>query len=545
MGIKYRKDSTSEWLEIKGLDGSQGPKGEAGYSPVKGVDYWTKDDKQEIIDEIPPTDLTGYATEEYVSQKIAEAELNEKEVDLSAYYTKSETDVEIDKAVAAIPQPDLSGYALKTDIPMVPTNVSDFTNDVGYALKTEIPSTAGLATKEYVDGAVKNVEVDLTGYATETYVDEKVANVDVDLTGYAKTDDLAKVATSGSYNDLEDLPDGAINVSPVPGGDIWIDTSGGDVIGFADVAFSGDYNHLVNRPSMDGFASEDYVNLRIAEAQLADKDVDLSAYYTKGETRDVINEKLVNYYTRIETEDRISVALRDYAMRDEVEAVAGQLDQVKADSATTEYVDEKIAAIPQPDLTSYALQSELDYVIENYVSNYYAENNLATKLYVSDVVEERLTETQVEINKTYALKSEIPSTTGFITMPEVEAKGYQTLDQVNTLITNAQLGDDKDIDLSNYYTKAETRAYINNDYYTKAVTDNLITNNVGSLRNEIVNNYITKTTVENNYAKKSDIPNTSGFTTITEVKALGYQTEAQVLALIRANLPTSAEGVKY
>lgn len=26
-----------------------GPKGDAGYTPIKGVDYWTEQDKQEII----------------------------------------------------------------------------------------------------------------------------------------------------------------------------------------------------------------------------------------------------------------------------------------------------------------------------------------------------------------------------------------------------------------------------------------------------------------------------------------------------------------
>lgn len=57
--------------------------------------------------------------------------------------------------------------------------------------------------------------------------------------------------------------------------------------------------------------------------------------------------------------------------------------------ATQQWVNEQIAAIPQPDLDDYAL------------------------------------------------KSEIPSTTGFITMSEVEAKGYQTAKQVDSAITEA------------------------------------------------------------------------------------------------------------
>ena len=67
-------------------------------------------------------DLTGYATEVYVDNKVSEI--------------------------------DLSGYALKTEIPTVPTNVSAFNNDVGYL--TEIPT-------EYVT----ETELESKGYLTE------------------------------------------------------------------------------------------------------------------------------------------------------------------------------------------------------------------------------------------------------------------------------------------------------------------------------------------------------------------------------------------
>ena len=87
-----------------GPAGADGQPGEDGYSPVRGVDYWTEADKQEIIAEIPGADLTGYATEEYVGKKIAEAQLGGDGggVDLSAYYTKTETDAAIKTAVDAV-----------------------------------------------------------------------------------------------------------------------------------------------------------------------------------------------------------------------------------------------------------------------------------------------------------------------------------------------------------------------------------------------------------------------------------------------------------
>ena len=73
----------------KGLQGEQGPKGDDGYTPVKGIDYFTEKEKTEM--------LNGLATEEFVTQKIAEAQLNNDEdpIDLSAYALKSELPINI------------------------------------------------------------------------------------------------------------------------------------------------------------------------------------------------------------------------------------------------------------------------------------------------------------------------------------------------------------------------------------------------------------------------------------------------------------------
>jgi hypothetical protein len=67
--------------------------------------------------------------------------------------------------------------------------------------KPTIPSIVGLATEDYVDTAISNIdipEVDLTGLATEDYVDTAISNIDipeVDLTGLA-TEDYVNTAVS-------------------------------------------------------------------------------------------------------------------------------------------------------------------------------------------------------------------------------------------------------------------------------------------------------------------------------------------------------------
>ena len=69
-------------------------------------DYATIKDVQDAIDGIehPKPDLTGYATEEYVTQKIAEAELGGEDIDLSGYATKAYVDLEI-KQIELTPGP--------------------------------------------------------------------------------------------------------------------------------------------------------------------------------------------------------------------------------------------------------------------------------------------------------------------------------------------------------------------------------------------------------------------------------------------------------
>lgn len=82
-----------------GPEGPAGKDGADGYTPVKGVDYFTEEDIAAL--NIPSVE--GLATETFVINKIAEAELNDKEVDLSGYVTKDELELKADKeAVEAV-----------------------------------------------------------------------------------------------------------------------------------------------------------------------------------------------------------------------------------------------------------------------------------------------------------------------------------------------------------------------------------------------------------------------------------------------------------
>lgn len=128
---------------LKGDDGGY-------YTPEvdEGILSWkpSSPDMPPVEDTDLTVDLDGYATEDYV-----------------------------DKAIEAIPETDLTGYALKTDI----------------------PSLDGFATEQYVEDAIDAIpEVDLTGLATEVYVNTAVAKEETER---AKAD----AALDTKINNLE------------------------------------------------------------------------------------------------------------------------------------------------------------------------------------------------------------------------------------------------------------------------------------------------------------------------------------------------------
>lgn len=103
IGILRIKDQNGEWQEIQAIKGDQG---NDGYTPQKGIDYFdgedyvlTEEDKKEIAGliegEIIEPDLSGYATEDYVDNAIANIDI--PEVDLSNYSTTTE----MNEAIAA------------------------------------------------------------------------------------------------------------------------------------------------------------------------------------------------------------------------------------------------------------------------------------------------------------------------------------------------------------------------------------------------------------------------------------------------------------
>lgn len=145
-----------------------------------------------------------------VTKRIKASEFLNVNVDLTLYYTKEEINTLLNNkanishthTVADIE--DMPNYALKTDIPTVPTKTSELTNDTGFitTIPTEYITESELNTELSTKANISDIP-SLDGYATETYVQNKIAEAslsggEVDLSGYATKDELETKADISS-----------------------------------------------------------------------------------------------------------------------------------------------------------------------------------------------------------------------------------------------------------------------------------------------------------------------------------------------------------
>lgn len=151
--------------------------------------------------------------------------------DASDYYTKRETDAKIEEIVISgggvssgevesmiasatsgmaseqwvedqhyITGVDLSNYALKSEIPTVPTSNTAFTNDAGYITND--------ALSGYAESTAVTAEISaaVSGKTNESDFSAHTANTNIHVTTAQTASWDAKSNFSGSYNDLTDKP---------------------------------------------------------------------------------------------------------------------------------------------------------------------------------------------------------------------------------------------------------------------------------------------------------------------------------------------------
>ena len=175
-------------------------------------------------------------------------------IDISQYATKDE----LSSAVSSI---DLSGYALKGEIPSLD----------GYAKTTDIPSVEGLATKTYVDENIAKVatsgDIDLSNYVTKDTVYTKEQT---DALIPSVPSKVSQLENDSNY--LSSIPEEYVTDTEL--------NAKGYLTEHQDLSAYALKTEIPTVPSLDGYATTEYVNNAVSNIPTTD----LSNYYTKAET---------------------------------------------------------------------------------------------------------------------------------------------------------------------------------------------------------------------------------------------------------------------
>lgn len=416
---------------------------------TKHQDISEKADKSEI-----PTKLSQLQNDSNFISSIPEEYITETELNAKGYLTSvpseyvTETELE-DKGYLTEHQ-DLSNYALKTEIPSVPTKTSQLTNDSGYL--TSVPS-------EYIT----ETELNEKGYLTEHQdISNKANKSDIPTKTSQLTNDNGFITTIPS----EYITESELNT---------------------ELSTKADMSDI---PSLEGYATETYVQNKIAEASLSGGEVDLSGYATKDELKSKAN---------------IS---HTHTMSNIIDLIIPDVDKAYVDTQ----LNTKANKSDIPNLDGYALKTDIP-TVPTKVSDLTNDSGYITEVpseYITEIeLNEKgfLTEHQDISNK--ADKSEIPTKTSQLTND-------------SSFLTQHQ-------DISG---KAD-KLYVDTELSKKSNTNH--THDQYLTEHQDLSDYALKTELPSVPTKTSQLTNDSGFITSipseyvteSELNAKGYLTEHQ------------------
>jgi hypothetical protein len=199
-------------------------------------------------------------------------------------------------------------------IPTVPTTISAFYNDAGYlterqaledyAKKTDLEVLATTTSvQEAITKAIDGIEfpeqTDLTGYATEEWVTTQ---------GFAKTTDIPDTKEF-----LKAIPEEYVTDEELTAKGYLTEHQSLNEYAKKEDLFSGSYNDLTDVPSLEGLATEQYVDNAIANIDLPEADLD--NYFTKDETTDMVAQAISEI-------EHPTINLSSYALKADLAAKA-------------------------------------------------------------------------------------------------------------------------------------------------------------------------------------------------------------------------------
>ena len=350
------------------------------------------------------TDVSGnYVTKEEFENYVLSGGQADA-IDLSVYAKSADVNAALAELEGKIPaEKDLSGFATTAKLndtlsvyaksETVPTKVSDLENDANYITLNDVPAT------DLTDYA-KSADVSATYVTKEEFEDYVLSGGQadaIDLSVYAKSADVnaALAELEGKIPAEQDL---------------------------TNYATKEEVNAL-NIPSVEGLASETYVNEKVAAIEIPVVPTKVSDFENDAKyitLSEVPATDLTKYYTKTDIDGKFA----DYATKDEVDAL--NIPSVEGLASET-YVNEQVAAIEIPAVPTKVseLDNDANYITLSDVpatdlTGYATKEKLKDTLSVYPT-----TEKMKDTLKAYVLKSELGST---------NLDGYYSKDEVDALL---------------------------------------------------------------------------------------------------------------
>lgn len=479
------------------------------------------------------------------------------EVDLSNYYNKNETEKLVNDAIGNIDIPDVSNKADKEHTHRL-SDITDYQEpDLSdYAKKTDIPDVSSFITS-IPDEYVTDTELEAKGYLTEHQDISGKADIDhthsiSDITDYTEpeiptnvsafTNDVGYLTEHQSLEDYAkkiDIPEVPTKVSELENDAGYVTNSELDSVA---KVFTVTINTPLTYSATSVWEFEDYHNYTGDKLLLVKiYDTESVANVTK-----VNDEKYIIKFLNGNSISKFEFNYRD-GLNDPGNAgwYSTPVDYYNNDLATEQFVKDSIDAIeiPETDLSNYYNKSETETLVNEAVngivipdtSNFITMSDVESKGYL----------TEHQDLSDYAKKSEIP--TDYLTASDIENKadrsdlnGFATEEWVQNqnYLTEHQ-------DISNKADISELNAL--GDRVTNI--SNIVDGKADATHTHSLNEIVDYQAPDlSGYARKSEIPDVSEFikdipeeyVTDSELEAKGYLTTHQDLSEYakRSELPT-------
>jgi len=367
-----------------------------------------------------PVDLSDYAKKSEIPSVeglVDEAELTAAVADKATIAQVAAVDQKVD----AIVIPDTSAFATKSELVAATENLVDvetFNNSL--ADKATMAQVAAVDQKVDAivipDTSAFVTEEDLADYAKKSDIPEPV-----DLTDYAKKSDIPDVSNFITEEDLMDYAKKS-DIPEIPSLDEYAKKS--------DIPDVSNFATKDEIPSVDGFATTEYVNQEIARVE--EEIPDISALATKDELAEV--EGKIPSVDGLVTAEQLTEAVSDKATIAQVAAVDQKVDAIVIPDTSAFITEEALVDYAKksdiPDVSNFATKDEIPSVA-----------GLASEQYVDTKIADLVDGAPEELNSFKELSDALKDQDDAVAAINATLATKATKNDISTFVDEVQMTD--------------------------------------------------------------------------------------------------------